>query len=144
MERFVSSTADAFGLGSPDQIEVAPMQGSANRLWRFDAPGGTFVVKELSHDTAEDLGRRRRAASFELAVLAAGELVMPAPVVAEDGELVLWLHGSRGEECGIRVHRWLDGSQILDVTMATAQQAGACLAVFNVSDPSGLPNPRAV
>lgn len=134
MEEFVEAVSKHFGLGPAGDARVTEMQGSANRLWRFDTRPGSFVVKELSHDAPKDLDRRRRAAAFERAVFDQRHVLLPEPIFATDGEIVAMLVGSRGVPCPVRVHRWVDGDRIYGsdpeffrgagISLGRIQQAG--------------------
>ena len=133
---FVESVTAAFALGSREDVEVAPMVGSANRLWRFSVRGGeSFVVKEFAHDAPTDLQHRRQAAAFEQSVFNSGAVAMPEPVPATDGELIVRIAGSRGAPQAVRVHRWLEGH---DASKPSARDdvleaAGASLQVIQAA-----------
>lgn len=134
MEEFVEVVSKHFGLGPAGDARVTEMQGSANRLWRFDTRLGRFAVKELSHDAPKDLDRRRRAAAFERAAFDQQQVLLPEPIFATDGEIVAMLVGSRGVPCPVRVHRWVDGDpaygsdpeflRAAGVSLGRIQQAG--------------------
>jgi Ser/Thr protein kinase RdoA (MazF antagonist) len=124
---FVEDVAVAFRLGTPGDITVEPMVGSANRLWRFSVRSQRFVVKELSHDAPGDLPRRRRAAAFERAVFESGLVPMPEAVLTADGDMIVRLRGSRGEVQAVRVHRWMDGAPTGLPSLDLAEAAGASL-----------------
>jgi len=131
VESFVAEVVDRFGLGARDEVAVSAMVGSANRLWRFDTREASFVVKELSHDSLEQIERRRRAAAFEAAVFEGAELTMPEPLFDRDHEIVAVVEGSRGGPCLVRVHRWLDGRRVDDVVPRLAAAAGEVLSVIH-------------
>lgn len=127
MHAFVNDVADWLGLGPAGTIDVAPMVGSANRLWRFRTSDGDLVVKELSHDAPDDLHRRRGAAAFERAVFERNALAMAEPLIGQDGELVALRRGSRGDAVPVRAHRWLEGAVIGGRGTAVLGSAGASL-----------------
>lgn len=130
IEPFVRAVSEQFALAPRRDVAVSALIGSTNRLWRFDVGAESFVVKELSHDSIDQIGRRRRAASFERAVYEAGSLVMAEPLFDRDGQIVTEVVGSRGEPSLVRVHRWIAG-ETPDVTPAVARRAGEALAVIH-------------
>lgn len=109
-ETFVEAVTTTFGLGRAKNLDVTPMKGSANRLWQFSGRR-TVVVKELSHDSVEDLPRRREAAAFEQRVYNEGNVVMPQPLRSASGQIICLLTGSRGRPLPVRVHKWLEGDR---------------------------------
>ena len=82
-----------FGLSSSDAT-ITSLPGSTNRLWRFEASSGRFVVKEFPYEVAGE--GLRQAAEFEHGIWSTGRLAMPEPVRAADGQLICRLTGSRG------------------------------------------------
>ena len=130
VEPFVRHVVEAFGLGTRRDVGVSAMIGSTNRLWRFDVGVASFVVKELSHESVDQIDRRRRAAAFERAVFEARALLIPEPMIDRDDEIVAVAPGSRGVPCLVRVHRWISGA-VPTVTPAIAEVAGEALAVIH-------------
>ncbi len=131
---FARRVCHGFGLPGDDP-RLAPMPGSANRLWSLSTSGQRFVVKEFPYDgQPEQPDRRRRraeTAEFEHGLWAAGQLAMPEPVRDLDGQLIPAMLGSRGSRLALRVHGYLAGAAIMiPPSPATAEAAGAALAAI--------------
>ena len=126
MAVFVDAVAHTFAtIGDVTAVEAMP--GSTNRLWRFRSGRADFVVKELVYDTPADLGRRGDAAAFEQRVHESGDIEMALPVRDVAGDVFAILPGSRGAECGVRVHRWRPDPPATSVDEGFALSAGAAL-----------------
>ena len=127
MEAFVAAVVEIFGLGSTTSLTVEPMVGSANRLWRLEAPSGVFVVKEsrTTRPSTWPVDDTRRVSNDR--VFDAGVVLMPEPVLGRDGEMVVLAPGSRGTQCPVRLHRWLDGNPITSPATTMLAAAGASL-----------------
>src|SRR3954454_17355166 len=123
MNSLVPAVVERFDLGDVNTARTQAMVGSTNRLWRLQTDLGDFVIKEFSYDAPADLQRRERAAAFERHVYESRTVLLPEPVATGDGAFVVSLPGSRGDDRGVRVHRWLDGDRIGprdDAFLATA------------------------
>src|SRR4051794_34030895 len=107
MESFVPAIVERFELGHASTARAEAMVGSTNRLWRLQTHRGDFVIKEFSYDAPGDLQGRERAAAFERHVYETGMVLLPEPIATGDGVFVVSLPGSRGDDRGVRVHRWL-------------------------------------
>ena len=108
MNVFIEQVAHHFNLGAPNTITVSPMHGSANRLWQFTTPQAKFVVKELCYDPPDYHQRRHKAAAFEHHVFQNGNVLMPEPIPAINGDFICKLQGSRNQPVPIRVHRFMN------------------------------------
>jgi hypothetical protein len=66
LESFVREVCRRFRLGD-GELTVAPMRGSANRLWEFRVGARHYVVKEFPYYVSDDrrLTNLNRAATFE-------------------------------------------------------------------------------
>ncbi|HUS22080.1 MAG TPA: hypothetical protein VMZ66_08735 [Aeromicrobium sp.] len=131
IEPFVREVMDGFCLGDRSDVMVSALIGSTNRLWRFDVGGASYVVKELSHESVEQIDRRRRAAAFERAVFESGALAMPEPLFDRHNEIVVTALGSRGTHSLVRVHHWITGDRPADIPPSLAEAAGHALAVIH-------------
>lgn len=129
--QFISSVTPIFNLG--EVISVSEMAGSANRLWRFTTPIGTFVVKELPYNEQEQTFTLQQAAAFEAKLLGEQRVLGPNPVPNRSGEYVSSLTGSRGEECLVRVHHWFTGAPPDIDDQATLGQAGRTLRTIQTA-----------
>jgi Ser/Thr protein kinase RdoA (MazF antagonist) len=120
---------ERFGLGDVS-VAITSIAGSSSRLHRLDTSTGCFVLKELSDLEPARLEGLIQASEFELSIAREGRVLVPEPVSATDGQMVIeLLHGSRGRPVIARLHRWLDGVNISapsDVGSATV--AGRILA----------------
>jgi Ser/Thr protein kinase RdoA (MazF antagonist) len=95
----------------------------------LQTPAGRFAVKEFPYDRPEQAATLAEAAEFEYSLWRAGRLLLPEPVRAPDGRLILRLAGSAGTEVTLRVHRWLAGSAVpVPPPAETAAAAGVALA----------------
>ena len=129
--QFISSVTPIFNLG--EVISVSEMAGSANRLWRFTTPIGTFVVKELPYNDQEQTFALPQAAAFEAKLLGEQHVLGPTPVPNRNGEYVSSLTGSRGEECLVRAHHWFTGVPPNVDDLATLGQAGRTLRTIQTA-----------
>ena len=125
------------GLG-PGGLRLTPLAASSTRLWALEAgrdvdgAGGRFVVKEFPYHDGERPAEVAAAAEFEYSLWRAGDILMPEPMRARDGQLVTWLTGSRGARVPARVHRWLDGAPVPEPSSAVlAAAAGRALALIH-------------
>jgi Ser/Thr protein kinase RdoA (MazF antagonist) len=125
---FARDVCGIFGLAA-NGLKIRWLPGSTNRLWLLQTPDGQFVVKEFPYEgSGEGL---LRAAEFEYDIWSTGQLAMPEPVRAADGQLIRRLAGSRGSTVLARVHRYLDGTPItLPPATGTARTAGVALAAI--------------
>lgn len=120
----------AFGLGQ-DDIGLAEMTGSSTRLWDLRTPASRFVVKEFRYDSDDRSESLTVAAEFEYGIWQSQSLLVPEPVRAADGRLIVRLPGLRGQELAVRVHRWLDGRPVpVPVPPRIAAAAGESLAAI--------------
>ena len=125
---FARGVCTIFGLAA-DGLTITSLPGSTNRLWQFQTPSGRFVVKEFPYEGAGE--GLLRAAEFEYGIWRTGQLAMPEPVRAVDGQLIHRLAGSRGSTVLARVHRYLDGTPITrPPATGTAHAAGVALAAI--------------
>ncbi len=134
---FARNVCGVFGL-DPDGVRISSLPGSINRLWALRTVSGRFVVKEFAYDDEETDKQRgkdlARAAEFEYGLWATGQLIMPEPVRAADGQLIRRVTGTRESTVAVRVHRHLDGAPIaIPVSASTAHAAGAALATIQRS-----------
>lgn len=124
-----------FGLG-----EVRGRQflahGLMNRNWRLDTGSGTYAVKEIT-DVPLPKVRRNLAA---LAGLARDGISAPAPLTADNGDLVAEIDGR-----GYCVLPWVDGEHVegTDLTLDQVRDLGCVLARLHESlgrhSPGALP-----
>lgn len=125
---FARDVCGTFGLAT-NSLTIASLPGSTNRLWRFQTLSGQFVVKEFPYEVAGKC--LLRAAEFEHDIWRTGQLAMPEPVRAADGQLIHRLAGSRGSTVLVRVHRYLGGTPVtLPPATGTARAAGMTLAAI--------------
>jgi Ser/Thr protein kinase RdoA (MazF antagonist) len=119
---------ERFNLG--DSVAVTPMPGSSSRLHRLDTSSGCFVLKELSDFDPTRLEGLIQASEFELSIAREGLVLVPEPVRATDGRIIIELRrGSRGRPVIARLHRWLDGVNIAAPSnVGSAAIAGRILA----------------
>ena len=131
---FAQEVCRRFRLGD-GELTVAPMRGSANRLWEFRVGAGHFVVKEFPYYVSDDrrLINLNRAATFERQLWQDGKVVMAEPVMSDGGCMVIEIEGSRGLPVTVRVHHRLSGSSLRPVTLKQAQEAGRVLYVIQES-----------
>ena len=129
MDVFKHAVATHFDLGDPRKITVSPMRGSANRLWKFAAPGSDYVVKELAYDAPSDFEERVEAAAFERQLFEQDTILLPEPIRSTTGDIICTLTGSRGHPLSVRAHRWLDGESFCKEPTYLAA-AGASLHVI--------------
>jgi hypothetical protein len=134
---FARRVCVAFGL-NPTGIRIRPMPASSIRLWQLEVPncpdlaGGRFVVKEFPYHDGDRPTEVAAAAEFEYGLWRDGDILMPEPLRARDGELVLRLAGSRAATVPVRLHRWLDGEPPpMPSPVAIAAAAGRVLAVIH-------------
>lgn len=131
---FARNVCGIFGLG-PDGVQITSLPASANRLWALQTLSGRFVVKEFPYyDEQEEKERRKglaRAAEFEYSLWSTGQLTMPEPVRAVDGQFIRRLTGSRESAIAVRVHRHIDGARItIPPSTRMADAAGVALATI--------------
>jgi Ser/Thr protein kinase RdoA (MazF antagonist) len=127
-----------FGLGV-GSVRLTPLTASSTRLWALEAAGGAdaasgsrFVVKEFPYHDGERPAEVAAAAEFEYSLWRAGDILMPEPMRARDGQLVTWLTGSRGARVPVRAHRWLDGAPVPEPSsVLVAAAAGRALALIH-------------
>ena len=131
----------AFGLGPAELgsagLQLAPLAASSTRLWALDTGsgadgGGRFVVKEFPYHDGDRPAEVAAAADFEYSLWRTGDIVMPEPMRARDGQFVTWLTGSRGARVPVRAHRWLDGAPAPEPSsVVVAVAAGRALALIH-------------
>jgi Ser/Thr protein kinase RdoA (MazF antagonist) len=120
----------AYGLGQ-DGIALTAMTGSSTRLWELRTPAGRFVVKEFCYDTQDRSATLAVSAEFEYDIWQSKALLVPEPVRAVDGRLIVRLPGLREQELTVRVHRWLDGRAVpVPASRGVAAAAGESLAAI--------------
>ena len=122
MQGLAATVNDHFGI---EPVALHEMVGSSQRLWRADTRDGWFVVKEFPYDPS--LEGKRRAARFEYEVWESGAVLMPEPIPARDGQLIVEAMGSRGIELGVRVHRWVGGQSPVGYGADVVTRAGQLL-----------------
>lgn len=127
MIQFTKTVANHFKLGNANTITLSPMHGNANRLWHFSTPNAQFVVKEMAYDPPEYRQRRHKAATFEHRVFQNGNVLMPEPIQAINGDFICELIGSRKQPVPIRVHRWMNHDVNTTPTHAYLLKAGNSL-----------------
>ncbi|MFF3431780.1 phosphotransferase [Streptomyces sp. NPDC002602] len=109
-----------FGLGEVRSSEYLA-HGLMNRNWRLETSAGTYAVKEI---TDVPLPKVRRNLAV-LGDLARGGIPVPAPLLADDGDLVTEVAGH-----GYCVLPWMDGEHVqgTDLTLDQTRDLGAVLA----------------
>ena len=93
--------AAAYGLGTAVGPPMLSARGEQGRVWRLDTDRGPHAVKELLVRQSE--AEAAQDVAYQLAVLADGEVRLPAPIRAAHGE-VLTEHGPHQ----VRVYEWVD------------------------------------
>lgn len=119
---FCREITQAFGLG--EMVDVAPMRGWSNVLWRVETQRGSYVVKELPAANVETI---RRAAVFERAVFEAGIVDVAEPCPTASGALIHTAEGTRGHPVVVRVHRYVPGDPVQQPAAQTVDMAGETL-----------------
>jgi Phosphotransferase enzyme family len=126
----------AYGLpGSP--IRMTAVAGAwSNRVYRLEASGGVYAVKELRNpwDEPRFAQRLAEAWSFERAAIAAG-VAAPEPIAppGSDGCTAAVARAGGGDHATVRVHRWAEGGSAPAGPVAdpVADWAGRTLATLH-------------
>jgi Ser/Thr protein kinase RdoA (MazF antagonist) len=132
-----AAVAAAFGLAGP-VTGWAPVGGAwSNRVFRLEAGGRRYAVKEMRNPWADPHWQQWLAESwvFEQRAMAAG-VAAPRPVPdPASGGCLAWV--SRRDpalgEAAVRMHHWVEGSPpgLGPVTTDTARWAGQVLATLH-------------
>jgi Ser/Thr protein kinase RdoA (MazF antagonist) len=129
---------EAFGLDGP-VTGWEPVGGAwSNRVYRLDAGGRRYAVKEMRNPWAEPRWQEWLAESwsFEQRAIAAG-VAAPRPVPnPADGSCLAWvsrLGRDEQREAPVRVHHWTAGTPVTPGPVAanTARWAGRTLATLH-------------
>jgi Ser/Thr protein kinase RdoA (MazF antagonist) len=130
---FAGRLCAVFGV-DPDGSQLTSLPASSTRLWALQTAGGRFAVKEFPYHDGDRPAQLAVAAEFEHSLWRTSRLVMPEPVRASDGQLVVLIAGSRGAEVPVRMHRWLTGSAVpVPPAAVTSAAAGRALATIQKS-----------
>jgi len=133
-----AAVIEAFGLDGP-VTGWEPVGGAwSNRVYRLDAGGRRYAVKEMRNPWGEPRwqGWLAEAWSFEQRAIAAGAAA-PRPVPnPADGTCLAWvsrLGESAQDQAPVRVHHWTEGTAADPgpVTLETARWAGRTLAILH-------------
>jgi Ser/Thr protein kinase RdoA (MazF antagonist) len=134
-----AAIAEAFGLPGP-VTGWAPVGGAwSNRVYRLDAGGRRYAVKEMRNPWAEPRWQEWLAESwsFEQRAIAAG-VAAPHPVPnPADGSCLAWVRrlgqSSQVKDAPVRVHHWTAGAPAGPgaVDAETARWAGRVLATLH-------------
>jgi len=134
-----AAVIEAFGLPGP-VTGWEPVGGAwSNRVYRLDAGGRRYAVKEMRNPWAEPRWQEWLAESwsFEQRAIAAG-VAAPQPVPnPADGSCLAWVsrlgQNSQVTDAPVRVHHWTTGVPVSPgpVDVATARWAGQVLAILH-------------
>jgi hypothetical protein len=125
----------AFGLLGP-VTEMAPISGAwSNRVYRLDAGGASFALKELRNPWS--LSRWEEwlveASRFEMLAIGA-RVAAPVPIMTAEGAWFAWVErAAGGAPALVRLHEWVEGTRFDTgpVDAGVAVWAGTLLATLH-------------
>jgi Ser/Thr protein kinase RdoA (MazF antagonist) len=125
------TVADAFGAGRVVEPLVLAAAGQQGRVWRLVTTAGALAVKELRIRQTEP--EAAADVAYQQAVLAAGTVAMPRPVLTRSGHVLLEVDAHQ-----LRAYTWVDlrpADRDLDPTLVGATLAAVHRVPFGPARP---------